>query len=120
MSGEHESGPAIAGTPHRRLPTTRGRGIVMLHADTRRGLRAQIARQRDRALDWEFRVDEARADVDLYVDVLRKTVRERNRAARYLSDLLELRDEIQTVRETFGPEIASTLEMAVRAEAPIQ
>jgi hypothetical protein len=50
----------------------------------------QVARQRNRVLDLEIAVDDARTQVDRDVEVLRGAVRERDRGLVHLQHLIEM------------------------------
>jgi len=57
-------------------------------------LLAAIARQRNALIDWEITATDARAALDRELVNLQIAVRERDRAARYLTFLIELADDM--------------------------
>ena len=84
----------------------------------RRNLRQEITRQRDRVLDCEAAVDSARVAVDRSVELLRHTVRERDRAVTHLEQLIDWAEEFEAAADTFGIEIAER-HVAMLSEASI-
>jgi hypothetical protein len=72
-------------------------------SNTRRRLQTHIARQRDVVLDYEIVVDDPRAALDRHVQALRTAVRDRDRAAVHLANLIAWHDELEAHVERVGP-----------------
>jgi hypothetical protein len=70
----------------------------------RRNLRREIARQRDRVLDWEIVVNDARSTVDRSVEGLRTAVAERDRAAEHLTRLMAWAADVEGLAGPVGAE----------------
>jgi hypothetical protein len=71
-------------------------------------LERAIEKQREVVIDLNIAVDLAREDIDGAIERLQTRVRERDRGTEHLARLIEWRDELAAVADTFGPEIAET------------